>query len=158
MPTPNPLSGYKLVAGTKTVAQMTAAHNTYAIEEFPAQDDVRGGAVWRRPQSRGDIVQPAVIEAALDGSLADYGGEVVTWEFAWVSPKMIDYLYENIFSSTRSATVTIRTWDRVTADWRVFNCTAQWPMPDIVEGLRNIGGGFAEFPIRFIQCENAAAS
>lgn len=148
------LSGYRIATGTLTVATLT---DTYAIESLPAQDDRRAGD-WVAPQSRRDIVQPAAIEAALDGSLADYGGDVVVWEFAWFSPKMIDYLYENFFSSGRSATMTIRTYDRLRAEWRVLNCTAQWPTPDVVNNLRNIGGGLAEFPIRFILCQAAAAS
>lgn len=149
------LSGYRITTGTKTVAQMT---DTYAIESLPAQDDARGGAKWHRPNTLADVVQPAAIEQALDGSQADYGGVVVLWELPWLSPKMIDYLYENIFSSGRSATVTIRTWDRLTAEWRVLNCTALWPTPDTINGLRNIGGGFAAFPIRFINGEDAEAA
>ena len=154
MPIPQQLSGYRIGTGTLTVAVLDA---TYAIELLTNQTD-RKQAAWVRPQSRADIVQPAAQEAALDGSLADYGGDVVLWEFAWLSPKMMDYLFETFFGSARSAAMTIRTWDRIRAEWRVLNCTAQWPAPDAVSSLINIGGGLADFPVRFILCQNAAES
>jgi len=148
------LSGYRIGTGTLTVAVLD---DSYAIELLTNQSD-RKQARWTRPDSRSDIVQPAAIEQGLDGSLADYGGDVVVWTFPWLSPLMMDYLYENYFDSNRSALMTIRTYDRIRAEWRVLNCTAQWPAPDVIGGLVNIGRGLQDFPVRFILCQDAAES
>ena len=148
MPGLKQYSGYRFANGTKTVVQMT---DTYAIEAFPDQGDQRN-VPWMRPQSRADIVQPVALLQALDQSLAAYGGERVFWEFPWLSPGMIDYLFDTKLGGAYSANVTIRTWDRLTNQWRVLNGVAQWPDPDTVKGLRNVGGGFADFPITFVGC------
>ena len=148
------LSGYRWKTGTATVADMT---DTYAVESFPDQGDQRG-VPWMRPQSRGDVVTPHALVQAIDGTQKGYGGMVVTWEFPWLSRGMMEYLWETLLSSDYSASATIRTFDRQRDEWVVYNCTALWPTNEQIEGLKNIGGGFENFPIRFINCTAAAAS
>lgn len=155
MPIPQILSGYRIGAGTLTAA---ALDETFAIELLTNQDD-RRQASWRRPQSRADIILPAAQDGALDGSLANYGGDVVVWEFAWLSPKMMDFFKTDFLGGNESAEMTIRTQSRMESrEFKTFNCTAQWPAPDVIAGLRNSGTGLAEFPIKFILCRDAAES
>lgn len=147
------LSGYRWATGTKTQAELTSS---YAIEALPDQGDQRG-VPWMRPQSRGDILKPAALVQAIDGTQKGYGGLVVVWELPWVSRGMLDYLWTTMFAGDYSASATIRTFDRIRNEWRILTCSALWPGNETVEGLRNIGGGFADFPIRFVNCETAAA-
>lgn len=148
------LSGYRWTTGTQTVATLTA---TYALEEITDQGDQRG-VPWMRPQSRADILKPQALVQAIDGTQKAYGGMAVVWELPWVSRGMMEYLWESLFGSDYSATATIRTFDRQRDEWVVYNCKALWPTNEMIEGLKNIGGGFENFPIRFINCVAAAAS
>lgn len=154
MPGLTQLSGYRWATGTLTVAALTA---TYAIESFPDQGDQRG-VPWMRPQSRADIILPTAQVQGLDKSLADYGGEVAEWLLPWLSPGMMAYIYNTMLSGSPSAAATIRSFDRQKNTWRVLNSTAHWPAPDVITGLRNVGGGLADFPIKFVGCAAAAAS
>lgn len=152
MPNSTNLSGYRFANGTLSTAGLTA---TYAIEAFPDQGDQRN-VPWTRPQSRADVVQPVALQQALDNSLLAYGGIRVEWEFPWLSPGMMDYIYDTKLGGAYSAAVTIRTWDRLTNSWRTLNGTGQWPAPDVINGLRNVGGGFENFPIVFVGCVAAS--
>ena len=146
-------SGYRWTTGTKTIAQMT---DTYAIESFTPQSDVKGNARWFQPQSDASRVQNAAVLQALDGSQSSYGMLTVTWELPWVSGYMVKHLFAQLFGSAYSATATIRTFSRITGSWQVYNCTALWPTPDMLKGLRGAAGGYVNFPIRFIDCVGAS--
>jgi hypothetical protein len=69
---------------------------------------------------------------------------------------MVAWLWTDLFESKYSNAATIRTFDRQTNAWRVLNGTALWPDNEMLEGLDNKGGGFVDFPIRFINCTTAA--
>ena len=147
------LSGYRWENGTLASGALTV---TYAIESFTRASDMHGDHYWIRPQTRADIVKPGEVSMALDGSQGGYGGYDVLWELPFVTRGMVAWLWTDLFESKYSNAATIRTFDRQTNAWRVLNGTALWPDNEMLEGLDNKGGGFVDFPIRFINCTTAA--
>ncbi len=143
------VSGYRWRAGTWGPGVVLPV--TYAIENFPRQTDMGYDKQWMRPGNAADIVAPAAITQALDGSQDDYGGIQFTWEFDWLSPDMVSYLFTTMFSSAYNATATVRTWNRSTGLWEQYTATALWPTAEMIRDLDTIGGGFEQFPIRFIK-------
>lgn len=140
-------SGYRWATGTLTSAGLTI---TYAIEDFARQSDMKSSWAWTRPQSRADILLPALQSEALDASVADYGGTELLWEFPFWTSMQVNYVFVNLFGSVKYADQTIRVWDRQFNTWRVLNVRGIWPSPETIKGLENRGGGFVNFPIRFI--------
>jgi hypothetical protein len=141
-------SGYRWANGTKTSAQMTV---TYAIEDFPRQSDMKSSWNWTRPQSPADLVFPAALKGDLEGDLGAYGELELLWEFPFWTSAQIDYIFDNLFGGAYSALQTIRTYDRQNHAWLVLNVKARWPEKDVIAGLVRRGGGFVDFPIRFIK-------
>ena len=140
-------SGYRWEDGTLASAALTV---TYAIESFTRASDMRSDMVWMRPQSDADILTPMAVEMALDGSQGGYGGYQCTWRLPIVTRGMMSWLWTEKFNSVYSYAATIRTFDRQFNTWRVLNCTALWPDNEMINGLDRRGGGFVDFPIRFI--------
>jgi hypothetical protein len=147
------ISGYRWAVGTLASAALTSA---YAIESFASQTDMKSGWHWTRPQSRADVLTPALLSAGLDGSQAAYGGWEGLWEFPFWTPDQMSYIYTNLFGSAYSAAQTIRTYDRQFSQWRVLNVTGLWPDNETIQGLTNRGRGFVNFPVRFILGTTAA--
>lgn len=154
------ISGYRLAAGTLTVATLD---ESYAIESLPVQSDMSGFG-WAAPNKGGGSIVPAAVVTDLTGARANYGLEELKWRLPWVTPGMVSYLYTTPFGGSPSAIWTIRDYDEQTASWRVLNCTAHWATPDEIRQLRWFRKSWSEtlgcenFPITFIKCEDAAAS
>ena len=140
-------TGYRWATGTLASAALTI---TYAIEDFPRQSDMKGAWKWTRPQTRADVILQARLSPGLDGSQAVYGGSELLWEFPFWTAGQMDYIFDTLFAGAYSAAQTIRTFDRQFNTWRVLNVTGLWPDNDTIRGLDNKGGGFVNFPIRFI--------
>ena len=141
------LSGYRWRQGTYTVSDVT---ESYAVENFPSQADMKGNVRWVRPQSHADILTPADVQQALDGSQQAYGLTEFEWQFPFLTPMMRDYLWTTKMSSGYSSAATVRLWNRATGAFEFYTATALWPLPDVVRGLDTAGGGWVNFPIRFI--------
>jgi len=146
------ISGYRWADGTQAAGVVLST--TYAIENFPGQTDMnigRGGVAWLQPSIV--VVTPAVqLLDSLDGTRDGYGGAVIDWAFAYLSPDMVRYLRDTFFNSTDySRANTIRTWNRQSGLWEEYTATALWPKFEITGGLERRGGGLRDFPIRFIK-------
>ncbi len=141
------LRGYRWRAGTHTAADVG---EDYAVERFATHLDMRGNVRWYSPNSGADVITPAAIEQALDGTQREYGLREFTWKFPFLTPQMQNWLWTQKMGSVPSAAATVRTFNRSTGAWEFYTCTALWPTPDTLRGLELKGGGWVEFPIRFI--------
>lgn len=145
--------GYRMAAGTLTVAELDA---TYAVNRFPVQTD-QGGLLWFSPLDPGSSFRQATAyRDALNGTRRAFGKLAASWVFGKLTTGMVDYLYDTFFSPSYSATVTIRTFDRATG-WRVINCLALWNEPADSAEQDSGGDGYIGLRIDFINGEDADA-
>lgn len=145
--------GYRIRAGTHTVAEMT---ETYDVRSFPRQVD-QGGFGWFSPvDPSGNVREFATETEDMDGGIGGFGGVEFSWFFGALTALQVKYLRDTFFGSVRTAVVTVRTWDR-SSGWRVFNCTARWNDPaqnaEPAPGMN----GYLNLKIDFIKATEAAA-
>ena len=146
------ISGFRWADGTQAAGVVLAA--TYAIENFPIQTDMTakgGGVSWVQP-SIVTVTETVQLLDSLDGTRDGYGGAVIDWAFRYLTPDMVQYLRDTFFNSTDfSRANTIRTWNRQTGLWEEYTATALWPKFEITGGLERRGGGWIDWPVRFIK-------
>lgn len=116
------------------------------VTDFPLQDDMAGRR-WLRPGDTADVISPARFVDTPTGQRFAYGGYVFEWLFRGLSPKMVNYLFVNIFGSTYSNKVTVQTWNRSTGQWEAYQCIAKFP--NVTNDTSRLAGGFDNFKVTF---------
>lgn len=149
-----PAIGWMIAQGYKSIAEMDTLTATADIGNFAIQSDQDVGRDWMRPDNESDIFeQEAALIDAVDGSRAGYGGHEWTWKLRILSPKMVAYIENAVFSGGRSSPVTIRQpLDRATGASVTKNAMAQYHRRADHDPQ---GGGFDLYVISFIDGEDA---
>lgn len=131
-----PLSGYRWALGHISAA---ALDDTFDVTRFPVQPDQSIGRHWLRPDSASDVVSNiAELQESMTGMMFGTGGGFVTWTFQGLTPKMVNWLIVNRLNGGYAALATIRTFNRSTGNWEVFQGRARRML--ITEAQRELGG------------------
>lgn len=140
-------SGYWLVAGWLSEAELT--ESTAAIENFAIQADQDTGRIWQRPDNEADMVSPVgEFVDSIDFQRGGYGGAESKFKMRMLSPKMVNYLWTNLFGQAYSAQVTVRQFNRSTGEFETRWYWAQWP--DVRSQAELAGGGYDLFEINLL--------
>lgn len=152
------LSGFRLAPGTLTVAQMDAGVATYAIENFPRQNDQPIGLDWMRPGNDSDVLDPfAEFVDSLSAKRGGFGRVIIIWMLRALTPLMVVHLRTTFFNSTDLyGDVTARTWNRQTGAWEYYNARAVWP--SVRSDATPAIGGYDPFRLEMSRGVAAAAA
>lgn len=144
------LTGYCIAAGWVSADTIDDDQETYDIGSFAVQADMDVGREWFRPGNTSDVARlGAEYGYGIMGNGKAYGGVEFTWEFRYLTPKMVKYISDTFFDSGGeiTANVTVRTKNRSTGEWEYYQCVAQLNDP---ANATPAGGGYDEYKIKFV--------
>lgn len=112
-----------------TFSELEIDNIAYAVVSFPIQED-QAFLPWYQPvDPSGAMMEDKETFDALDSSRGGFGGFTFSWIFGQLTPLMVKYIRDTIFSTTKySENVTVMSFDR-SYGWRAINCIAVWNDP-----------------------------